>query len=59
MEPVIAIAKVWETVFSCGLKGCLLHPILVSRWTMGRMITKLMSPIIMIGDRLVMGGKQD
>ncbi len=40
----MAMAKVWATVFSCGLKGCLDHPSLLSQLTVGFRIKKLMSP---------------
>lgn len=40
----MAMAKVWATVFSWGLKGCLDQPILLSQATMGFRIIKPISP---------------
>lgn len=48
MLPVIAIAIVWQTVFSCAVKGCLDHPRFVSHAENGRKMTKEMRPIGML-----------
>ena len=44
LEPVIAIAKVWETVFSCAVNGCLAQPFFVSHRQVGFRNTKEMRP---------------
>ena len=46
--PVIAMAIVWQTVFSCAVKGCWDHPRLVSHAEKGRKMTKEMSPMGML-----------
>ncbi len=44
MEPVSAMPMVCATVFSCGVKGCLLQPIFTSHADSGFRIVKEMRP---------------
>lgn len=48
MEPVSAMPMVCATVFSCGVKGCLLQPIFTSHADSGFRIVKEMRPAAVI-----------